>query len=60
MHRAFSMPRWIGYSSLVLALVLHVGMQSVSAQGNGNMPALLLSGQDAKNVANYIAAVAGH
>lgn len=29
------------------------------AQGNGNMPALLLSGGDAKNVANYIAAVAG-
>jgi len=30
------------------------------AQGNGNMPALLLTGPDAKNVANYIAAVAGH
>lgn len=30
------------------------------AQGNGNMPALLLSGDDAKNVASYIAAVAGH
>lgn len=30
------------------------------AQGNGNMPALLLTGEDAKNVAAYIAAVAGH
>ena len=30
------------------------------AQGNGNMPALLLSGKDAQNVASYIAAVAGH
>lgn len=30
------------------------------AQGNGNMPALLLSGDDAKNVASYIATVAGH
>ena len=30
------------------------------AQGNGNMPALLLTGDDAKNVASYIAAVAGH
>jgi sulfite dehydrogenase len=30
------------------------------ARGNGNMPALLLSGPDATNVANYIAAVAGH
>jgi len=30
------------------------------AQGNGNMPALLLSGPDAQNVANYVAAVAGH
>ena len=29
------------------------------AQGNGNMPAQLLRGPDAKNVANYIAAVAG-
>jgi sulfite dehydrogenase len=29
------------------------------AQGNGNMPGLLLSGPDATNVANYIAAVAG-
>ena len=30
------------------------------ANGNGNMPALLLNGADAKNVAAYIAAVAGH
>ena len=29
------------------------------AQGNGNMPALLLSGPDAKNVASFVAAVAG-
>jgi mono/diheme cytochrome c family protein len=30
------------------------------AQGNGNMPALLLTGEDAKNVASFVAAVAGH
>lgn len=29
------------------------------AQGNGNMPAGLLTGEDAKDVASYVAAVAG-
>jgi cytochrome c553 len=30
------------------------------ARGMGQMPALLFQGADAKNVANYVAAVAGH
>ena len=41
------------------ALVLNA-IQMGRAQGNGNMPMGLLAGQDAKNVAAYVAAVAGH
>ena len=41
------------------AALVSNAIQLGRAQGNGNMPALLLSGKDAKNVANYIAAVAG-
>ena len=30
------------------------------ARGNGQMPAGLVVGEDAQNVANYVSAVAGH
>ena len=30
------------------------------ARGNGQMPALLFQGKEAEDVANYVAAVAGH
>src|SRR5437868_4827443 len=41
------------------ALVLNA-VQTGRARGNGQMPADLVAGQDAKDVASFVAAVAGH
>ena len=43
----------------IIANLVTNAIQLGRAQGNGNMPAGLLTGRDAQNVAAYIAAVAG-